>query len=46
MSVNTIQAAYSMGGMTLSLSSKDIENQNYALGKDAKETLLVVAMSF
>ena len=46
LSVNTIQAAYSMGGMTLSLSSKDIENQNYALGKDAKETLLVVAMSF
>jgi hypothetical protein len=46
LSVNTIQAAYSMGGMTLSLSSKDIENQNYALGKDAKETLVVVAMSF
>ena len=35
-----------MGGMTLSLSAKDIENADYALGKDEKETLFVVSMAF
>lgn len=44
--VTTIQAAYTMGGMTVSLSMKDIENANYVLNKDAKETLLAVAMAF
>ena len=44
--VNTLQAAYSMGGMTLSVSMKDIENQDYVLNKDMKETLFVVAMAF
>jgi len=44
--VQTIQAAYTMGGMTVSLSMKDIENDDYVLNKDAKETLLAVAMAF
>jgi hypothetical protein len=44
--INTLQAAYSMGGMTLSVSLKDIANQDYQLNKDMKETLFVVAMAF
>jgi hypothetical protein len=35
-----------MGGMTLSVSMKDIENQDYVLAKDMKETLVAVAMAF
>jgi hypothetical protein len=44
--VTTVQAAYTMGGMTVSLSMKDIENDDYVLAKDAKETLIAVAMAF
>ena len=44
--VSTIQAAYTMGGMTLSVSMKDISNADYVLNKDQKETLLAVAMAF
>jgi len=44
--VNTMQAAYTMGGMTMSLSHKGIENSAYALGADVKETLFVVALAF
>jgi hypothetical protein len=44
--VTTLQAAYTMGGMTLSVSMKDIENQDYVLAKDMKETLVAVAMAF
>jgi outer membrane protein OmpU len=44
--VSTMQAAYTMGGMTMSLSHKGIENSAYALAKDTKETLFVVALAF
>jgi outer membrane protein OmpU len=44
--VTTMQAAYTMGGMTMSLSHKGIENSDYALAKDSKETLFVVALAF
>jgi len=44
--VSTIQAAYTMGGMTLSVSMKDISNADYVLNKDQKETLLAVVMAF
>jgi len=35
-----------MGGMTLSISQKDIENADYVLNKDEKETLFAVSMAF
>lgn len=44
--VTTLQAAYTMGGMTLSISQKDIENADYVLNKDEKETIFAVAMAF
>ena len=44
--VTTLQAAYTMGGMTLSISQKDIENADYVLNKDEKETLFAVSMAF
>ena len=44
--VQTIQAAYTMGGMTLALSHKDIENDDYALDKDQTETIFAVNMAF
>jgi outer membrane protein OmpU len=44
--IDTIQAAYTMGGMTVSVSMKDISNADYVLAKDEKETLLAVSMAF
>jgi hypothetical protein len=44
--IKTAQAAYSMGGMTLAISSKEIENADYVTGKDAKETFFSMAMAF
>jgi hypothetical protein len=44
--VTTLQAAYTMGGMTLSVSQKDIENADYVLAKDEKETIFAVSMAF
>lgn len=46
LSVDAIQAAYTMGGMTISVSMKDIENADYVLNKDEKETLVAVTMAF
>jgi hypothetical protein len=46
MNISTIQAAYTMGGMTLSLSQKDVENDSYTNKKDMKEMLFAVAMAF
>ena len=44
--IDTIQAAYTMGGMTMSISSKSLENSDYVLGKKETETLFAVAMAF
>jgi len=44
--IDTIQAAYTMGGMTLSVSQKDIANDDYVLNKDATETIVAVTMAF
>ena len=46
MDITTIQAAYVMGGMTMSLSLKEIENADYLQDKDEKETIFAVAMAF
>jgi len=44
--IDAIQAAYTMGGMTLSVAHKDIENVDYTLNKDAVETVFAVVMAF
>ena len=44
--ITAIQAAYTMGGMTLSLASKELENMDYTTGKDGKETTFAVVMAF
>ena len=46
MEIDTIQAAYTMGGMTLSLSLKDVDNDSYTLNKKVSETIFAVAMAF
>jgi hypothetical protein len=44
--ITSIQAAYTMGGMTIALSMDDIENAQYILNRDLKETMLTVALAF
>ena len=46
MEMDTIQAAYTMGGMTISVSNKTVDNDTYTEGKKSKETLLAFAMAF
>ena len=44
--IQTAQAAYTAGGMTLSLSLKDVENANYTNAKDIKETIIAMVLAF
>ena len=44
--IRTIQAAYTMGGMTLSVANKKLENMDYTDDKDAAETVFSVSMAF
>jgi hypothetical protein len=44
--ITAVQAAYTMGGMTLSLSQKDLENMDYTAAVDAKETVVAIVMAF
>lgn len=46
MQMDTIQAAYTMGGMTVSISSKDVDNDSYSANKKVSETILAIAMAF
>jgi len=46
MEIDTIQAAYTMGGMTMSLSLKDVDNDSYTANKKVSETIFAVAMAF
>jgi len=43
---SSIQAAYTMGGMTLAIARADYDNVSYANGVDAVETLVAVTMAF
>jgi len=43
---DAIQAAYTMGGMTLALSHGEIENAGYTRANDTKQTLVAVTMAF
>jgi len=40
------QAAYTMGGMTVSLAQKQIDNFAYTDGRDQVETVVAVVMAF
>jgi len=44
--IEAIQAAYTMGGMTLSVAHKSLNNSDYTLNKDHKHTILAVQMAF
>jgi len=44
--IDAIQAAYTMGGMTISVASKDISDMDYTAGLNAKETVLAISMAF
>jgi hypothetical protein len=44
--ISAIQAAYTMGGMTLSLAQKDLENMDYTSQVNGKETVIAVALAF
>ena len=44
--ITAIQAAYTMGGMTLSVANKDIEKANYVDKNDYSETIVAVSMAF
>ena len=41
-----LQAAYTMGGMTLAIAMNDHENVQYSNAKDVKDTVFSVAMAF
>jgi len=41
-----IQAAYTMGGMTLGIALNDHENATYVTNKDVKDTVISIAMAF
>ena len=41
-----IQAAYTMGGMTLAVAMNEHENARYTTGLDVKDTVFTVAMAF
>jgi len=44
--VDSIQAAYTMGGMTLALARTKYDNASYTTGNDVTETLFAVTMAF
>jgi len=44
--IDTIQAAYTTGGMTISTFLKDIENHTYTNNKDAEEFGVILAIAF
>ena len=46
MEATGIQAAYTMGGMTLAIAMNDFENAQYTNNKDIKDTVFSVAMAF
>lgn len=43
---SAVQAAYTMGGMTLALSHNKVDNLSYADNKDITQTIIAVSMAF
>ena len=46
MDVNSIQASYTIAGMTLSLSNEEYDNEAYTIGNKLKETNLAMSIAF
>jgi hypothetical protein len=46
MTIDTIQAAYTVGGMTLSVSQKDVDGDSYTTNAKVNEYLFAVAIAF
>ena len=44
--IQALQAAYTIGGMTLSIANKEIDNFDYTEAKNASETVLSMALAF
>ena len=44
--IESLQAAYTMGGMTLSVAAKSVEDASYTKGKDLNEFVTAVVMAF
>ena len=44
--MNSIQAAYSLGGATLSIARADYDNVGYANGVDASDTIIALNFAF
>lgn len=44
--ITAIQAAYTMGGMTLSVASKSVDNMDYTANVDGQETVIAVSLAF
>ena len=46
MDIDTIDVAYTMGGMTLSLSNSETSNASYTSGDDVTETIVAMSLAF
>jgi hypothetical protein len=44
--ISAVQAAYTVGGMTMSIAQKGIDNMDYTAAKDGKETVFAVSLAF
>ena len=44
--IQAIQAAYTIGGMTLSIANKELDNFDYTTDKNANETVVSMALAF
>lgn len=44
--ISAVQAAYTMGGMTMSIAQKSIDNMDYTANLDGKETVIAVSLAF
>ena len=46
MEVDSIQAAYTIAGMTLSLANEEYDNHDYTSGNKMKETTFAMSIAF
>ena len=46
MDVSSIQASYTVAGMTLSISNEEYDNHDYTLGNKMKETNFAMSIAF
>ena len=46
MDIDTIDVAYTVGGMTLSVSNSETSNASYTKGDDVVETIFAMSLAF